>query len=101
MRKLNEEKKVKHRVCPHCGKEIIPKQKKIVWHWKTYHCKCVGESSKLTSNKKKVDCCNCLSLMQRIEDNIDYLCDCGYLIESQYWRKHKFCPECGKKVELR
>jgi len=95
---MKEKKKVKHRVCPHCGKTILPKPKKIVWHWKTFHCGCVGESSKLTDNKDKVSCCNCQNLIREVEDGLHFICDCGYVIERQRWKRHKFCPDCGKNI---
>ncbi len=91
---------VKHRVCPHCGKEIIPKPKKIVWHWKTYSCGCATDKSKLTIDKNKVNCCNCVSLIKQVEVGQHLICDCGFVIENQRWSKYKFCPDCGKNLKL-
>jgi len=87
------------RTCPHCGKVIEPKPKKIIWHWKPYHCKCVTDKCNFTITKAKVNCKNCIGLIRNVEAGYDLICkNCGYVIESQKWKKHKFCPECGENL---
>lgn len=100
LRKLNEKKKnVKHRVCPHCRKKIIPNPilKKI--HYAKSPCGCYTDKCPTTNNKEKVTCKNCIGRIRDLESGFLRQCkSCGYIFPKWIYNDSKYCKECGKPL---